>query len=332
MTMRRREFITLLGGAAAWPLAAHAQQPQQTRRIGVLMGWNERDQEAQSNLTAFVQELQQLGWTDGRNIRIDYRWSNGDVNRMQMFAKELADLAPAAILAHTTPVTAALQQETRTIPIVFVIVSDPVGEGFVAGLSHPGGNITGFIHTEGEFAGKLLELLTEIAPTVKRVAILFNPDTAPGRGSYYLPSFETAARSFRLEAIAAPVHNDTEIEAIVAALGREEGGGLVAMPDGFTLVRRAPIILQAARNKVAAVYWNSIIARDGGLLSYGPDTGDIFRRAAPYFDRILRGARPAELSVQLPTKFQMAVNVKTAKALGLTVPPSLLARADEVIE
>jgi len=331
--IRRRDFIALLGGGAvAWPLAARAQQPERMRRIGVLMGWNERDREAQSNLAAFVQELQQLGWTDGRNMRIDYRWSNGDVDRMQVFAKELADSAPDAILAHTTPVTAALQQVTRTIPIVFVIVSDPVGEGFVAGLSHPGGNITGFIHTEGEFTGKLLELLSEIAPTVKRVAILFNPDTAPGRGSYYLPSFETAARSLRLEAIAAPVHNDTEIEAIVAALGREAGGGIVAMPDGFTLVHRAPIILQAARSNVPAAYWNSIIARDGGLLSYGPDTGDIFRRAASYIDRILRGARPAELSAQLPTKFQMVVNLKTAKALGLTISESFLSRADEVIE
>jgi len=330
--MRRREFIAGLGSAAAWPLAARAQQPERMRRIGVLMGWNEMDREAQSNLAAFVQELQQLGWTDGRNMRIDYRWSNGDVDRMQVFAKELADSAPDAILAHTTPVTAALQQATRTIPIVFVIVSDPVGEGFVAGLSHPSGNITGFIHTEGEFTGKLLELLTEIAPTVKRVAILFDPDTAPGRGSYYLPSFETAARLFRLEAIAAPVHNDTEIEGIVAALGREAGGGIVAMPDGFTLVRRAPIILQAARSNVPAAYWNSIIARDGGLVSYGPDTGDIFRRAASYIDRILRGARPAELSAQLPTKFQMVVNLKTAKALSLTIPPNVLAIADEVIE
>jgi putative ABC transport system substrate-binding protein len=242
--LKRREFITLLGGAAAaWPLAARAQQPERMRRIGVLMGWNERDREAQSNLAAFVQELGQLGWT-----------VNGDVNRMQIFAKELADLAPDAILAHTTPVTAALQQETRTIPIVFVTVSDPVGEGFVAGLPRPGGNITGFIHTEGEFAGKLLELLTEIAPTVKRAAIMFNPDTAPGHGSYYLPSFATAARSFRLKAIAAPVRNNAEIEAMVAAIGREKGGGLVAMPDGFTLVRRATIILQAARNNVPAVY------------------------------------------------------------------------------
>jgi putative ABC transport system substrate-binding protein len=331
--VRRREFITLLGGATiAWPLAARAQQPSSLRRIGVLMGWNESDREAQSNLATFVQELQQLGWADGRNMRIDYRWSNGDVNRMRIFAKELVDLAPDAILAHTTPVTAALQRETRTVPIIFVVVSDPVGEGFVAGLPRPGGNITGFIHSEGEIAGKLLELLTEIAANIKRVAIIFNPDTAPGHGSYYLPSFEAAARSFRLEKIVAPVRNDADIEAIIAALGREDGGGLVAMPDGFTLVHRPAIILQAARNKVPAIYWNSIIARDGGLLSYGPDTGDIFRRAATYFDRILRGAKPVELSVQLPTKFELVINLKTAKALGIEVPLFLQQRADEVIE
>jgi putative ABC transport system substrate-binding protein len=332
--MRRREFLGGIGGAAAvaWPLAARGQQPNGMRRIAISMGWNESDREAQSNLAAFVQELQQLGWTDSRNIRIDYRWTNGDVNRMRIFAKELADLAPDAVLAHTTPVTAALQQKTRTIPIVFVLVSDPVGEGFVASLSHPGGNITGFIHTEGEITGKLLELLKEIAPGVKRVAIIFNPETAPGRGAYYLPSFERAGRSFGLEPIPAPARNDAEVEAIVEALGHDRHGGLVAMPDGFTLVHRAPIILQAARNKVPAVYWNSIMARDGGLLSYGPDTGDIFRRAAPYVDRILRGAKPAELPVQLPTKFQMAVNLKTAKALGLTIPEAFLLRADEVIE
>src|SRR5215470_4888781 len=331
--MRRRDLIAgIVGSAAGLPLAVRAQQPQLMRRIGVLMAWNETDREAQSNLAAFVQALQQLGWTDGRNMRIDYRWSNGDVNRMQIFSKELVGSAPDAILAHTTPVTAALQRETRTVPIVFVLVSDPVGEGFVAGLPRPGGNITGFVHTEGEFAGKLLELLTEIAPTVKRVAILFNPDTVPGRGSSYLPSFETAARSFRLEAIAAPVRNDAEIEAIVAALGRAGGSGFIAMPDGFTLVHRATIILQAARNKIPAVYWNAIMARDGGLLSYGPDTSDIFRRAAPYFDRILRGEKPGDLPVQAPTKFELVINLKTAKALGIEVPLFFQQRADEVIE
>jgi putative ABC transport system substrate-binding protein len=331
--MRRRDLIAgIVGSAAGFPLAVRAEQPQLMRRIGVLMAWNETDREAQSNLAAFVQALQQLGWADGRNMRIDYRWSNGDVNRMQVFSKELVGLAPDAILAHTTPVTAALLRETRTVPIVFVLVSDPVGEGFVVGLPRPGGNITGFVHTEGEFAGKLLELLTEIAPTVKRVAIMFNPDTAPGRGASYLPSFETAVRSFRLEAIAAPVRNDAEIQAIVAVLGREEGGGLVAMPDGFTLVHRTPMILQAARNKIPAVYWNAIMARDGGLLSYGPDTSDIFRRAAPYFDRILRGEKPGNLPVQAPTKFELVINLKTAKALGIEVPLFFQQRADEVIE
>jgi len=331
--VRRRDFITLLGGAAvAWPRTAHAQQPDRMRRIGVLMGWDENDPEAQFNLAAFVQGLQQLGWVDGRNVRIDYRWANGDINRMRMFAKELVDLQLDVILANTTPVTAALQRETRTIPIVFVIVSDPVGAGFVAGLPRPGGNITGFIHTEGEIAGKLLELLTEIAPSVKRAAIMFNPDTAPGGGSHYLPFFEATARSLKLEPIAAPVHNDAEIETVMASLGREPASGLIAMPDGFTFVHRAQIILLAARSNVPAVYWNSVVARDGGLLSYGPDNADILRRAAPYVDRILRGAKPAELPVQLPVKFELVINLKTAKALGLDVPLQLQQRADEVIE
>jgi putative ABC transport system substrate-binding protein len=213
--MNRRDLITVFGGiAVAWPFRAPAQQSNRMRRIGVLMGWDENDPEAQFNLAAFVQGLQQLGWVDGRNVRIDYRWANGDINRMRMFAKELVDLQPDVILANTTPVTAALQRETRMIPIVFVIVSDPVSAGFVAGLPRPGGNITDFIHTEGEIAGKLLELLTEIAPGVKRVAIMFNPDMAPGGGSYYLPSFEATARSFKMEPIAAPVHNDAEIETV----------------------------------------------------------------------------------------------------------------------
>ena len=241
-------------------------------------------------------------------------------------------MQPDLILAQGTPVTAALQRETRTIPIVFVIVSDPVGAGFVAGLPRPGGNITGFIHTEGEIAGKLLELLTEIAPSVKRAAIMFNPDTAPGGGSHYLPFFEATARSLKLEPIAAPVHNDAEIETVMASLGREPASGLIAMPDGFTFVHRAQIILLAARSNVPAVYWNSVVARDGGLLSYGPDNADILRRAAPYVDRILRGAKPAELPVQLPVKFELVINLKTAKALGLDVPLQLQQRADEVIE
>ncbi len=320
--MRRRDFITLLGGAAvAWPLFARAQQPNRVRRIGVLMAYGETDAEAKVELSGFTQGLAELGWTDGRNVRIDVRWAAGKIERIQMFAKELVDLQPDAILAHGTPVTAALQRETRTIPIVFVTVSDPVGSGFVAGLPRPGGNITGFINLEAGMGGKWLELLTEIAPGVKRVAAMFNPDTAPYVRSYYLPAFEAAARSFKVTPIVAPVHSDAEIETVIASLGREPGGGLVVMPDTFTVVHRAPIILLAARNNVPAVYWITMAAKDGGLLSYGPDLGDLFRRAAPYVDRILKGEKPAELPVQVPTKFEMALNVKTAKALGLAVPP-----------
>jgi putative ABC transport system substrate-binding protein len=330
--MNRRDLITLIGGAAAWPVAARAQQGERMRRVGVLMGWDESDPEAKVWLYGFTQVLSELGWTDGRDLRMDIRWGAGSVERMRMLAKELVDLQPDAILAHTTPVTAALQRETRTIPIVFAVVSDPVGAGFVTSLTHPGGNLTGFIYTEAAMAGKWLELLTEIAPGLKRVAIIFNPDTAPGGGSYYLPTFEAAARSFKLEPIAAPVHNDVEIETIITSLGRQPGGGALVMDDAFMVAHRAPILLVVARNNVPAVYTRSGWARDGGLLSYGTNVGDLFRRAASYVDSILRGAKPAELPVQVPVKFEMVLNAKTAKALGLAVPPSILLRADEVIE
>jgi putative ABC transport system substrate-binding protein len=332
--MTRRKFIVLVGGAAvtAWPAGARAQQPDRMRRIGVLMALGENDPEAKAWLSAFTQGLAALGWTDGRNLRMDVRWAALDLDRMRMFAKELVGLQPEMILANATPVTAALQRETRTIPIVFANVADPVGDGFVAGLPRPGGNLTGFITQEAAMAGKWVELITEIAPGVKRAAIMFNPDTAPGGGSYLLPSFEAAARSLKVAPIAAPVHGDAEIETVITSLGREPGGGLVVMPDGFMTVHRAPIISLAARNNVPAVYARSFFARDGGLLSYGPDQVDLFRRSASYVDRILRGAKPAELPVQLPTKFEMVLNAKTAKALGLAVPPSILLRADEVIE
>jgi len=330
--MRRREFIVAFGAAAAWPLAARTQQPSGMRRVGVLMAFDETDPEAKVYLSGFTQGLAELGWTNGSNLRMDVRWGAGNVDRMRMSAKELLDLQPDAILAHGTPATAAFQRETRSIPIVFASVSDPVGEGFVASLPRPGGNITGFISQESGMAGKGLELLMEIAPGVKRVAALFNPDAAPGGGLYVLPAFEAAARLFKVAPIAAPIHSDVEIETVITSLGREPGGGLVVPPDTFVESHRAHIILLAARNNVPAVFPDAVWARDGGLLSYGPDRADIFRRSAAYVDRILRGAKPAELPVQLPTKFVLAVNAKTAKALGLAVPPPIRLRADEVIE
>ena len=330
--MRRREFIALVGGLVASPIISEAQQPDRVRRVGVLTSFDESDPVAKTYLSEFVKGLGELGWTDGRNVRMDVRWAGGSVDRARMYAKELVDLQPDVILSESTPQTAALQRETRTIPIVFVNVSDPVGSGFIAGLPHPGGNFTGLIPYEPSLGGKWLGLLTEIAPGVKRVAALFNPDTAPYATSYYLPSLETAARLLKIEPIVTLVHGDAEIELVMTALGREPGGGLVTVSDSFTFVHRAQIILQAARNNVPAIYWRSTFVRDGGLLSYGPDNVNIFRSSASYVDHILRGAKPADLPVQQPTKFELAVNLKTAKSSGLTVPPTLLARADEVIE
>jgi putative ABC transport system substrate-binding protein len=329
--MRRRQFIAGLGGAAAWPMVARAQQPGGPRRVGVLMGLDENDPVAKVWLSGFTQGLSELGWTDGGNLRMDIRWAAGNLDRMRVFAKELVELQPDVILANTTPVTAALQRETRTIPIVFVTIAEPVGAGFVASLPRPGGNLTGFMLQEASMGGKLLQLLTEIAPGVKRAAIMFHPDSAPYVRSYYLPSFEAAARLLKVTLIAAPVRSDLEIETSITSLGREPGGGLVFPPDAFTNLHRASIILLAARNNVPAVYSFAFV-RDGGLLSYGPDRADMYRRSASYVDRILRGENPADLPVQLPIKFQMAINLKTAKALGLTIPETLLATADEVIQ
>jgi putative ABC transport system substrate-binding protein len=327
--IRRREFIAGLG-AAAWPLAARAQQGDRVRRIGVLMSGDETDPVRKTYVSAFTQALAGLGWTDGRNLRMDLRWGGDDTNRISALAQELVGLRPEIILASSAAVTVALQRVTRTIPIVFAGVGDPVAGGIVARLNQPGGNITGFSNFEATLGGKWLELLSEIAPGLKRAAIMFNPDTAPV--SSFMRSLETAARSLRIVPIIAPVHGDVEIEAAIVAFGREPGGGLVIMPDFFMLAHRASIISAAARNNVPAVYSLSAFARDGGLLSYGVSQVDIFRGAASYVDRILRGAKPAELPVQLPTKFEMAVNLKTAKALGLTVPVTLRAIADEVIE
>jgi putative ABC transport system substrate-binding protein len=331
--MIRREFITLLGGAAAWPLAARAQQPEGMRRIAVLSGdLAENDPTGIAYVSAFIRALQQLGWTEGRNVRIDVRWAAGDVELNAKFAKELVSLRPDVILSASTPGTRAIARETHNIPIVFVVVADPIGDGFAASLARPGGNLTGFTNMESSMVGKWLQFLTEIAPNIRRVAMIFNPATAPGGGSYFLPLFETAARSFRVEPIIAPVHSDADIESVMTSLAREPKGGFVLQTDAFVMARRAPIIALAAQNSVPAIYPWLPFPREGGLLSYGTDLEDIWRRAAPYVDRLLRGAKPEDLPVQLPVKFFMAVNLKTAKALGLAVPPSLLALADEVIE
>jgi putative tryptophan/tyrosine transport system substrate-binding protein len=331
--MKRREFILLLGGAAAaLPLAARAQQGERVRRIGVLMGYPENDLEGPAFFAAFREGLEKLGWVEDRNIRFDTRWATpDDAEARQRFAKELVALQPDLILSSVTPTTAALLQQTRTIPIVFATVSDPVGSGFVASLARPGGNITGFQAMVGSLAGKWLELLKEIAPRVARVAILFNPAVAPYSESFLNP-FKAAASSFAVEAIAAPVRDTSELVSVVAAQARAPNSGLVVMPDTFTDVHRAEIISLAARSRLPAVYPRRIFTELGGLLSYGIDQLDSYRRAATYVDRILKGEKPSELAVQAPVKFELVINLKTAKALGLDVPWILQQRADEVIE
>jgi len=330
--MRRREFITLVGGAAAaWPIAARAQQPERMRRIGVLMAYAESDREGQAWVAAFWEGLQKLGWTEGRNIRIDTRWAAADVEAMQRFAKELVALQPDLILSHNTPTTATLLQHTRTIPIVFAVVSDPVGSGFVASFARPGGNVTGFTNVDASMGGKWLELLKEMAPRVARVAFLFNPTTAP-YAEHYLSAFRAAAATFGVEAIAARVRNTSELESAIGAPARGPNGGLVVMTDSFLVSHRAEVISLAARHRLPAVYPFRSFTEIGGLLSYGNDLLDSFRRAATHADRILKGATPNELPVEAPVKFELVVNLKTAKALGLTIPPSVLLRADQVIE
>jgi putative tryptophan/tyrosine transport system substrate-binding protein len=331
--MKRREFITLVGGVAvAWPLKARAQQAERMRRIGVLMGYPDTDSEGQAGVAAFQEELQQLGWSSADKMRIDTRWAPpGNTEALHRFAKELVTLQPDLILSHSTPTTAALLQETRSIPIVFAFVSDPLGSGFVANFPHPGGNVTGFIVMEPGIAGKWLELLKQVAPGVTRVAILFNPTTAP-YANYYLEPFKAAARSFAVEETVARVLNNGELESVIAAQAREPNGGFVVMPDSFTDAHRVEIISLAARYALPAVYPFHYWAEDGGLLSYGVDQIDNFRRAAIYADRILKGEKAGDLPVQTPSKFQLVVNLKTAKALGLTISRDFLLIADEVIE
>jgi len=328
--VKRREFITLAGVVAiAGPLAAHAQQPDRMRRIGVLMGFTESDREGQAFVAAFKEGLQKLGWAEGRNIRIDYRWTALDKELMLRFAKELVALQPDLI--QSTPATAVLLQQTRTIPIVFGLLADPIGSGFVASFPRPGGNVTGFVTMQPTMGGKWLELLKEIAPRVARVAALFNPATAP-YAEYWLNPFKAAAASFAVQAIVAPVHDASELESVVAAQAHEPNGGLIVMPDTFMNEHRSEITSLAARYRLPAVYPYRVFAEFGGLLSYGDDLTDNFRRAASYVDRILKGEKPSELPVQAPVKFELVINLKAAKALGLDVPVHLQQRADAVIE
>jgi putative ABC transport system substrate-binding protein len=330
--MRRREFISLVGGVGAgWPLTVRAQQGERMRRIGVLMSLAESDPEAQARVTAFRKGLQAAGWAEGRNVRIDIRWAASDAALMQRFAKELVALQPDLILSHNTPTTANLLQQTRTVPIIFVVVSDPVGSGFVASFPRPGGNVTGFTNIEPTMAGKWLELLKEIAPSVARAALLFNPATAPYAESYLGP-FKAAAAALALEVIAAPVRDTSELESAIAEQARAPNGGLVVMSDSFLVALSAEITSLAARYRLPAVYPFRLYVELGGLLSYGNDLLDSFQRAATYADRILKGATPHELPVQAPAKFELVINLKTAKALGLNIPMALQQRADELIE
>jgi putative ABC transport system substrate-binding protein len=327
--MRRREFITLLGGtAAAWPLAAQAQRPAQlVRRIGMLSGFAE-DRLVESEL---LRTLSQLGWDNGRNVQIDLRWGAGNIDRIKMMAKELVASQREIIITVGTPATVAVQRETRTIPIVFLIVADPVGAGIVDSLARPGGNTTGLGNPEGTFGGKLLTLLKRIAPRMRRAAAMFNPDTAPSRGLYYLGSFEAAARSLAIEPLIAEVRNDGDIERVITTLGQEEAG-LVALPDNFMFTHRGTVIGLSIRNNVPTIYDSVDFAKEGGLLQYGASFPDMYRRVPSYVDRILRGAKPGDLPVELPTKYEFVINLKTARAIGLDVSPDLISIADAVIE
>jgi ABC-type uncharacterized transport system substrate-binding protein len=330
--MQRREFITLIGGAAAaWPLGVRAQQTDQMKRIGALMPESEGDPESQARVAVFHRRLQELGWTVGHNLRIDYRWAMGDPESTRVDAAELLGLAPDVILAVSSPALATVQKATRTIPVVFVAVSEPVAQGFVQSLAHLGGNITGFTNLEPTFGGKWLELLKEIAPRVTHVAIMFNPNTAP-YAALFSRSVETAAQKFAVELAVAAIHQLADIEAVMSMLAREPGGGLIVLPDPFTTAQGKLIGGLAARFQLPAIYPFRFMLTDGGLASYGVDIPDLFRQAAAYIDGIFRGAKPADLPVQQPTKYELVINLKTAKALGLDIPQTLLARADEVIE
>jgi putative ABC transport system substrate-binding protein len=328
--MRRREFITLLGGAAAWPIAARAQPPERVRRVGVLIAYAENDPEAQGRLAVFRQALQKLGWAEGRNVQFEVRWTAADANRRQTFAAELVRQKPDVIVANTAPVVAALKQATSTIPIVYASGGDPVASGLVASLARPGGNITGFSVTEPSLGGKWLGLLTEMAPGATRAAIVIDPVNPTL--AQYLAAIHAANAKLNVALTQLEVKSGPQIGEAIDIFARTPNGMLLILPGAGTGVHRHEIIAAAARNRLPAIYPFRFYAADGGLVSYGADTTDLFRRAATYVDRILRGANPADLPIQLPTKFELTINLKTAKALGLTVPPMLFATADDVIE
>ena len=326
--MKRREFIALVGGAAAWPLAAHAQQ---VRRIGVLMGIPESDRDAQFGLAALKEELRKLGWIEGRNIEMEIRWAEANVESRKRFAEELVALQPDLIVTSSTPATAAMLQQSRTIPVIFVEVGDPIGSGFVKSLAQPGGNVTGFTPIVGSLGSKWVEVLRDIAPRVRRVTLVFNPPTAPFIKDYLNP-FRAAAASHGVDAIVGSVNDMSELQSLFTTQASEPNSGIIVIPDVFTISHGAEIIGLAARWRVPAIYWSRSFTEIGGLISYGPNVPDEYRRAASYVDRILKGAKLSELPVQAPTKFELVINLKTAKALGLEVPGQLQQLADEVIE
>ena len=330
--MRRRDFIALVAGITlARPLVAYAQRGDRVRRIAVLMSNAEDDPEGRARAAAFREGLRELGWTDGQNLRIEWRWAGGDVGRIRAHAGELAELGLELVVANGAANLSAVKQVVRSIPIVFVVVNDPVGQGFIPSLAHPGGNITGFTFVEYSMFGKSLELLRRVAPAVKRIAFLFSPDTS----AYYerfLPAFETKARGLSVDVAPARVRREADIDAAIRELAARSGGAMIVPPDTYTLANRGLIVEAASRHRIPAIHAYRQSVKEGGLMSYGPETADIFRRSASYVDRILKGANPAELPAQAPTKFEFAVNLKTAAALGLPVPPTLLALADEVIE
>jgi ABC-type uncharacterized transport system substrate-binding protein len=328
--VRRREFISLLGGAAAWPLAAWAQQGERMRRIGILASYADDDRVTRARFAGFQQELERLGWSEGRNIRIDYRFAHGSAERARGLAKELVALQPDVMFTTSTMTAAALQRESRVIPIVFLAVSDPIGSGFIASLARPGGNMTGLLNFEASITGKWLAMLKEIAPGLTRAAFMANPKTTPY--DYFLRAAATAATSLGIELVPSPVENAADIERVIESLARVPGGGLVLPPDITTHSRRDLVIALTARHRLPTVYSFGYLASAGGLMSYGPALVDLWRQAASYIDRILRGDRPADLPVQTPIRYETVVNLKTARALGLDVPPTLLARADEVVE